>query len=315
MHFDKINDVIVIKKRFWDGYQTKAGAHYYAYSPYKTGYSKVTGDIILPYTLNTGNRNAYISFGVLGINGIVDIGIMNGGNGWRPCYYDVKNKDFHAFNEFAPSNTTRLVIVIDVYQNRKIDFYISFRNDNFDILKSFETQIDASHILEYEKNKVKNRFYRFASLVPKGIDDQNDGTYQFKSLFYKADKDKDGLISYQELKLLLENCGYPCSEAELQDYVNDVDINENGELNVDSFLDIIENIQKENDTEEELQEVFKIFDKNNTKLISPKNVLDIFSKIDETIKEEEVLQMFKECDLDNDGYLNYQEFKRMIRNK
>ena len=183
MHFDKIDDVIVIKKRFWDGYQTKAGAHYYAYSPYKTGYSKVKGDIILPYTLNTGNRNAYISFGVLGINGIVDIGIMNGGNGWRPCYYDVKNKDFHAFNEFAPSNTTRVVIVIDVYQNRKIDFYISFRNDNFDILKSFETQIDASHILEYEKNKVKNRFYRFASLVPKGIDDQNDGTYMIGGKF------------------------------------------------------------------------------------------------------------------------------------
>ena len=145
-------------------------------------------------------------------------------------------------------------------------------------------------------------------------DDQNDGTYQFKSLFYKADKNKDGLISYQELKLLLENCGYPCSEAELQDYVNDVDINENGELNVDSFLDIIENIQKENDTEEELQEVFKIFDKNNTKLISPKNVLDIFSKIDETIKEEEVLQMFKECDLDNDGILVYQDFINFWRN-
>ena len=146
-------------------------------------------------------------------------------------------------------------------------------------------------------------------------EDPNDGTYQFKSLFYIADKNKDGLISYQELKILLEKCGYLCSEAELQDYVNDVDINENGELDLNSFLDIIENIQKENDTEEELQEVFKIFDKNNTKLISTKNVLDIFSKIDETIKEEEVLQMFKECDLDNDGYLNYEEFTRMIKNK
>ena len=43
--------------------------------------------------------------------------------------------------------------------------------------------------------------------------------------------------------------------------------------------------------------------------------MDIFSKIDENIKEEEILQMFKECDLDNDGFLNYEEFKRMIRNK
>ena len=84
---------------------------------------------------------------------------------------------------------------------------------------------------------------------------------------------------------------------------------------MEAFLDIIENYQRDNDTEEELQEVFKIFDKNNTKLITPKNVMDVFSKIDESIKEEEILQMFKECDLDRDGYLNYEEFKRMIRNK
>ena len=134
-------------------------------------------------------------------------------------------------------------------------------------------------------------------------------------MFYKADTDHNGLISYPELKALMDKSGCPCSEAELQDYVNDVDINENGEIDVNSFLDIIENYQKENDTEEELQEVFKIFDKNNTKLITVQNVLDIFSKIDENIKEEEILQMFKECDLDHDGYLNYQEFTRMIRNK
>ena len=146
-------------------------------------------------------------------------------------------------------------------------------------------------------------------------DDPDDGTYQYKSDFFKADKDKDGLISHQELQSLLEKEGYPCSEAELQDLVNDVNINENGEIDVNSFLDIIAKCQEENDTEEELQEVFKIFDKNNTKLITPQNVMDVFSKIDESIKFEEILQMFKECDLDQDSYLNYQEFSRMIKNK
>ena len=143
----------------------------------------------------------------------------------------------------------------------------------------------------------------------------NDGVKEFKTYFYQADTDKNGLISYQELKLLLEKLKYPCSEPELQDYVNEVDINENGELGLEAFLDIIEIIQKENDTEEELQEVFKIFDKNNTKLITTENVYDVFSKIDENIKKEEIYQMFKECDLDNDGYLNYEEFTRMIKNK
>ena len=104
-------------------------------------------------------------------------------------------------------------------------------------------------------------------------------------------------------------------EAELQDLVNDVDINENGEINVESFLDIISKCQENEGIEKELFDVFKIFDINKTKKLSPKNVLSIFSKIDENIKEEEVFQIFKEYDLDKDGYLNYEEFCRMIKNK
>ena len=146
-------------------------------------------------------------------------------------------------------------------------------------------------------------------------EDEKDGSYQYRIRFTKADKDKDGLISYQELQALMKQCGYDCTEAELQDYLNDVNINENGTIDVEAFLDIIAKCQEENDTEDELYEVFKIFDKNNTKLITPNNVLSVFSKIDESIKEEEILQMFKECDIDHDGYLNYEEFKRMIKNK
>ena len=152
-----------------------------------------------------------------------------------------------------------------------------------------------------------------------GYAEDDDGTLQFRLRFEKADRDKDGLISYQELKRLIESFKYPCSDAELQDYVNEVDINENGEVNVDAFLDIISIIQngieEKNNSKNEIIEAFKIFDKNNTGLLTPKNVFDIFKQIDQTIQEEEVLQMFKECDLDRDGYLNYEEFSRMVINK
>ena len=142
-----------------------------------------------------------------------------------------------------------------------------------------------------------------------------DGSGVFILSFRKFDKDKDGLLSYQELKMLIESFKYPCSEAELQDYVNDVNINENGEIDEEAFLEIIANIQEEKETDEEIKEAFRIFDKNNNRLLTPKNVFDVFKKIDETIKEEEVLQIFKECDLDRDGYLNEKEFARMIKNK
>ena len=144
---------------------------------------------------------------------------------------------------------------------------------------------------------------------------EDDGEYQFRVEFQKIDKDRDGLISYQELMILMKKCGYPCTDAELQDYVNDVNINENGEIGEQAFLDIIVKCQEEVDTQEELFELFKIFDKNNKSLLTPQNVFDIFRKIDENIKYEEILQMFKECDLDRDGYLNYNEFCRMVKNK
>ena len=37
--------------------------------------------------------------------------------------------------------------------------------------------MDISHILEFENGKATYKFFRFASLVPKGEDDQNDGTF------------------------------------------------------------------------------------------------------------------------------------------
>lgn len=183
-----IDDAKIIKNRVWDGYQKNTGAHYYVYSPYKTGYSKVTSYIELPKDLNTNNgkRNAYISFGVLGLYGSIDIGIMNSGKGWLPYYNDINKGNFVTFQDYiAPTGTTIIGIEIDVTYSKKIFVSFSFRNSNLAILKSTSKPIEikASHILVYENNKVKFRFFRFASLCPDGKDNQNDGTYMLGGKF------------------------------------------------------------------------------------------------------------------------------------
>ena len=183
---DIIDDAVIIKNRVWDGYETGVGAHYYAYSPYITGYTRVTSYIQLPNSLNTnqGKRNAYISFGVLGLYGSIDTGIMNSGEGWKPYYYDINYKKFISFKEYyAPQETSIVGIEIEVTSSRKIIFSLSFRASNLFVLKSFSTEIDASHILVYEDSIVKNRFYRFASLVPTETDNQNDRTYMIGGKF------------------------------------------------------------------------------------------------------------------------------------
>ena len=183
---DIIDDAKVIKNRVWDGYETNTGAHYYVHSPYKTGYSKVTSYIQLPSGLNTNNgkRNAYISLGVLGLYGTIDIGIMNSGNGWLPYYNDIKRGEFKTLKDYiAPAGTKIIGIEIDVTITATAIFNISFRKSNLSILQSFSSKIDASHILVYENSKVKLRFYRFASLCPVEADNQNDGTYMLGGKF------------------------------------------------------------------------------------------------------------------------------------
>ena len=141
----------------------------------------------MPYSLDTrgGKRNAYISLGVLGINGFIDLGIMNSGDGWKP-YYN-KNRNFLSFPQYTASSNVKIIgIEIDVTSNRRINFALSFRDINYNILNSFSIVLDASDILEYENGKVKNRFYRFASLVNvSGYDNQNDHTYMINGTFSK----------------------------------------------------------------------------------------------------------------------------------
>ena len=180
-----IDDVKYIKndKALYDP-EKNAGAHYYAYSPYSTGYSKITSYIQLPSSLNNGNRNAYIAFGVYGLNGGIDIGIRNTGTLWHPFYYDVQKKNFKSFNsdnDLAPSETKIIGIEVEVTSDKNILFSLSYRTSDLNILKSFNTKIEAKHI--FEEGVVKNRFYRFASLVPIGEDDQEDGTYMLDGKF------------------------------------------------------------------------------------------------------------------------------------
>ena len=138
---------------------------------------------------------------------------------------------------------------------------------------------------------------------------------KLKANFNNFDKDQDGLISYQELKELMKQTTKSFIEADLQDLLNEVDINEKGQINCKTYIDIISKLNRKNDTDDEIIEVFKIFDKDNSGLISTKKIMDVFLKIDENIKEEEVLQMIKECDIDQDGYLNFEEFSHMVKNK
>ena len=105
------------------------------------------------------------------------------------------------------------------------------------------------------------------------------------------------------------------TEAELQKMINEVDQNGSGKIEFKEFLELIAKKMKDIDTEEDLIEAFKVFDKDGNGVISESELKHILTTLGERLTEEEAYEMIKEADMDKDGFINYHEFVKIMMTK
>jgi len=138
---------------------------------------------------------------------------------------------------------------------------------------------------------------------------------EFKEAFEIFDKDKDGNITIKELGEIMKNLGQSPTEGELNDMINEVDVDGNGNIDFREFLGLMARKMRDADTEEELIEAFKVFDKDGNGLITNVELKHVMVSLGEKITDEEIDEMIKEADQDGDNAISYDEFVRMITNK
>ena len=138
---------------------------------------------------------------------------------------------------------------------------------------------------------------------------------EFKAAFELFDKDRDGTITTKELGILMRNLGRNPSEEELKQMIREVDLDGNGTIDFKEFLCLMVKKMKGTDTEEELLEAFKVFDRDGNGYITSHELRYIMTNLGEGLTPEEVEEMVKEADLDNDGQIDYDEFVKMMLSK
>ena len=94
-----------------------------------------------------------------------------------------------------------------------------------------------------------------------------------------------------------------------------LDADGNGTIDFPEFLSLMARKMKDTDTEEELIEAFKVFDRDGNGLISAAELRHVMTNLGEKLTDEEVDEMIREADLDGDGHINYEEFVRMMMAK
>lgn len=135
---------------------------------------------------------------------------------------------------------------------------------------------------------------------------------EFREAFSLFDRDGDGSITTKELSTVIRSLGQNPTESEIQDMINEVDTDGNGTIDFREFLDLMAHKIKDLDSDEELREAFKVFDKDQNGYISAAELRHVMINLGEKLTEEEVELMIKEADTDGDGQVNYEEFVRMM---
>ena len=79
------------------------------------------------------------------------------------------------------------------------------------------------------------------------------------------------------------------------------------------FLTMMARKMKDTDSEEEIREAFKVFDRDNNGFISAAELRHVMTSIGEKLTDDEVDEMIREADQDGDGRIDCKELRIHFR--
>ena len=136
----------------------------------------------------------------------------------------------------------------------------------------------------------------------------NEQIEELKEAFIVHDKDGDGAINSKELGSVLRTLGQNPTEPELEDMLHIADLDGNGTLDFAEFLLMMERKINEIDHEAEIKSAFKVYDRDGNGFISADELKYMMTQLGEPLTDEEVDELIRVADVDNDGQINYEEF-------
>ncbi|CAM9577366.1 unnamed protein product [Heterosigma akashiwo] len=95
--------------------------------------------------------------------------------------------------------------------------------------------------------------------------------------------------------------------------VHDVDPHNDGFVDMDTYMEIMQDKYALRDPDEEILKAFALFDDDSSGFISAKNMRRVARELGENLGDEEIQAMIDEFDRDQDGEISRDEFKSIMK--
>ena len=130
------------------------------------------------------------------------------------------------------------------------------------------------------------------------------------------DIDSDGSIEASQLGMLMNALKQYPTQEELNQIIKETDIDNTNQIYFNQFLKIMAKRIKDTKDDEDkyLKSLFLSLDRNNNGLISIHEIRYIVTHSGENLSEKEIEFLMKEADTDGDGYISYEEFMMIMKN-
>ncbi|XP_072965121.1 calcium-dependent protein kinase 29-like [Typha angustifolia] len=133
-----------------------------------------------------------------------------------------------------------------------------------------------------------------------------------KQIFDMMDTDKNGNLTFEELKEGLHIIGQPVPEPDIKMLLEAADTDGNGTLDCEEFVTVSIHLRKIS-SEEHLTKAFNFFDKDGSGFIELEELREALIEGDLGPNDQVICEIISDIDTDKDGRISYQEFELMMK--
>ncbi|CAK9101052.1 unnamed protein product [Durusdinium trenchii] len=223
------------------------------------------------------------------------------------------------------SSGADLLAQLNAMEGRKVSARMgaAYRNDLKE-MQSFWQELLPVLVGEERPPRRTRRAVAVSAMAPKArkvrarqrTELKDEQKAEIKEAFDLFDTDGTGTIEAKELKVALRALGFEPKKEELKKLVSDLDKSGSshgqGMLDFNEFLEIMTAKMSEKDSKEQIVKAFQLF-KGPTGKISFEDLKAVARELGENMSDEELQEMIREADKDDDGEVSEEEFMRIIR--